>query len=109
MRERFFALEDKAAVEAALFAFDYLHPVVPVDTGTLQAAQGIEAEEGHGIARILTRSGFLNPVSDTFAHDYVGKVVTRNDFYNVGAGNIPTSRMSAHLADFAADFLGGSA
>ncbi|MDA0244695.1 MAG: hypothetical protein OT477_14850 [Chloroflexi bacterium] len=80
--------QDRAAMAVALLVMDTMLPLVPIDTGTLQAAQVILPEEGAGEVWI-TSAHLQNPKWGGYADQYVLDVVQRGDFYAEAVATTP--------------------
>lgn len=75
------ALVTRPVAQVAQEVHATLLPLVPVQTGTLQAAQSIILENGGAEAVVTTGQGFRNPVGGVYASTYVYDVVPRKPFY----------------------------
>jgi hypothetical protein len=80
--------QDRAAMGVALLIMDTMLPIVPYDTGTLQAAQTILPEEGAGEV-FVTTAHRQNPKGGMYADQYVLDVVKRDDFYSEAVAATP--------------------
>ena len=83
------ALLTRPVAEVALVVHEVMHPLVPVQTGTLQAAQQIELSDYSAEAIIGTGEGFKNPVGGVYASTYVYDVVPRKPFYDWAFADLP--------------------
>ena len=83
------ALVTRPVAEVAEVVHEVLHPLVPVLTGTLQAAQQVELSDYGAEAIITTGEGFKNPLGGVYASLYVYDVVPRKPFYDWAFADLP--------------------
>lgn len=82
------SLVTQPVAAVAEVVLDTLLPYVPVQTGTLQAAQGVGwAAENEAI--VSTQAGYQNPVMGGMADSYVFDVVERKPFYDWAYADLP--------------------
>ena len=81
-------LHDRLVATVAESALESVLPYVPIQTGTLYAAQVAIVEEGAGVAWVTT-DDLVNPIYGGVASAYGREVHQRKPFYADGAANMP--------------------